>query len=106
MAESLGQKIKSLRLKLGFSLDELADRTDTSKSYLWELENRDGRKPSGDKLSRIALELGVTAEYLLSSSAGPDEETLRTAFFRKFDRLDDDDKERIGQMIEQWGKKK
>lgn len=106
MTGTLGQKIKTLRQQLGLSLDELAEQTDTSKSYLWELENREERKPSGEKLSRIALELGVTAEYLLNDAAGPDEDVQRTAFFRKFDRLEDDDKDKIEQMIELWGKKK
>ena len=48
----------------------------------------------------------MTAEYLLSDAAEPDEDVLRQAFFRKFDRLDDGDKEKIEQMIELWGKKK
>lgn len=106
MAGSLGQKIKALRQELGFTLDKLAELTDTSKSYLWELENREERKPSGEKLTRIAVELGVTAEYLLNDAAEPDEDVLRQAFFRKFDRLVDSDKDKIEQMIELWGKKK
>lgn len=106
MAGSLGQKIRRLRQELGLSLDQLAERTDTSKSYLWELENREQRKPSGEKLTRIAVELGVTAEFLLSDAVDPDEDVQRQAFFRKFDRLDDGDKEKVEQLIELWGKKK
>ena len=51
MPSSLGDKIRKHRLEKGYSLDKLAKRTDSSKSYLWELENRDTRKPSGEKLT-------------------------------------------------------
>ncbi|XIA62052.1 helix-turn-helix domain-containing protein [Bradyrhizobium sp. TZ2] len=43
-----------LRKKKGYSLDELARLSGASKSYLWELENRDERKPSAEKLIDIA----------------------------------------------------
>ena len=41
-------------------LDQLADATESSKSYMWELENKDDPKPSADKLARIAAVLDVT----------------------------------------------
>jgi len=106
MATSLGEKIKRHRQEKGYSLDKLADLTDSSKSYIWELENRDTRKPSGEKLTRIAQALSVTTDYLLDESADPDEDVVREAFFRKFSKLDPDDKKRIEDMIEAWGKKR
>lgn len=106
MATSLGEKLKQHRLKLGYSLDELAKLSESSKSYLWELENRDTRKPSAAKLTKIAEVLSVTTEYLLDENAGLDDKQMKEVFFRKFNRLDDGDKERIEEMIEAWGKKK
>ena len=53
MPSSLGDKIRKHRLEKGYSLDKLAELTDSSKSYLWELENRDTRKPSGEKLTEL-----------------------------------------------------
>ncbi len=35
-----------------------------------------------------------------------DDEQIKEAFYRKFNRLDDGDKQRIEEMIEAWGKKK
>jgi hypothetical protein len=35
-----------------------------------------------------------------------DESQIKEAFFRKFSRLEDDDKKRIQDMIDAWGKKK
>ena len=74
MTTSLGAKIKRHRQEKGYSLDKLAELTDSSKSYLWELENRDTRKPSGEKLTRIAQALEVTTDYLLDDSEEPGDE--------------------------------
>jgi transcriptional regulator with XRE-family HTH domain len=105
MPSSLADKIRKHRREKGFSLDKLAKLTDSSKSYLWELENRDTRKPSGEKLTRIADALSVTTDYLLDESAEPNENVLREAFFRKFNKLDPNDQKKIEQMIDAWRKK-
>src|ERR1700738_2432841 len=105
MPPSLGDKIRKHRREKGYSLDKLAKLTDSSKSYLWELENRDTRKPSGEKLTRIAEALSVTTDYLLDESAEPNENVLREAFFRKFNKLDPNDQKKIEQMIDVWRKK-
>ena len=68
MPSSLADKIRKHRREKGYSLDKLAKLTNSSKSYLWELENRDTRKPSGEKLTRIAEALSVTTDYLLDKS--------------------------------------
>ncbi len=106
MTTSLGDKLRRHRQEKGYSLDKLAEITESSKSYLWELENRDTRKPSAEKLTRIAQALDVTTDYLLDESATPDEEVMREAFFRKFSKLDADDRKKIEQMIDVWGKRK
>lgn len=105
MAPSFGDKMRRHRQEKGYSLDKLAELTESSKSYIWELENRDTRKPSAEKLTRIAQALSVTTDYLLDESASPNEEVVREAFFRKFSKLDLDDQKKIEQMIDVWGKK-
>ena len=105
MTTSLGAKIKRHRQEKGYSLEKLAELTHSSKSYIWELENRDTRKPSGEKLTRIAQALSVTTDYLLDDSAEPGDEVLKDAFFRKFSKLAPEDQEKIEQMIDLWGKK-
>ena len=106
MPSSLGEKIRKHRQEKGYSLDDLAKLTESSKSYLWELENRDTRKPSAEKLTRIAQALSVTTDYLLDDSAYPNEGVLKEAFFRKFNKLDPEDRRKIEQLIEVWGKKR
>ena len=65
MTTALGEKIRLLRKKKGYSLDKLAELTESSKSYIWELENKNPSRPSADKLGKIANQLDTTIEYLL-----------------------------------------
>ena len=103
MSTSLGAKLKHHRLEKGYSLDKLAELTGSSKSYLWELENRDTRKPSAEKLNHVAHALGVTTDYLLDGTAGTDDEMRKEAFFRKFSKLTPDEQDKITEIIENWG---
>lgn len=109
MSSSLGQKVKNLRREKGLTLDQLAQATGSSKSYMWEIENKPVARPSAEKLTRIAEVLGVTAEFLIDQERSePTANELDVAFFRKFqsadpavkaklkrilDVLDDDDEE-------------
>ena len=55
MRSPLGEKIHNLRKLKKLSLDQLAELTDSSKSYIWELENKDAPNPSGDKIAKLAV---------------------------------------------------
>lgn len=96
----LGKKIRELRDKKSYTLEELAKRADSSKSYIWELENKAPPRPSGEKLALIAHALDVTTDYLI----GVEPESLETAedkaFFRKYQKMDDDQKEKVRQMLD------
>ncbi len=98
------EKLKKHRTEKGFSLDKLAELTDSSKSYLWELENRDARKPSAEKLTKIAQALGVTTDYLFDNNATADDAVLKEAFFRKFNQLGEDEKKKVYEIVDLWSK--
>ncbi len=103
----LGDKIRELRKAKGMTLEQLAAQTESSKGYIWELENRNTRKPSGEKLLKIAEALGVTAEFLLDDDKNsPDDTVLKSAFFRKFEKLKAGDQERIMKIVEGWAEDK
>jgi transcriptional regulator with XRE-family HTH domain len=106
MTTTLGDRIRELRKKKGFTLDELAAKAESSKSYIWELENKDPPRPSGEKLALIAVALDVTTDYLL----GADTEQLSTAedkaFFRKYQKMDDTQKRQVREMLEVINKKR
>jgi transcriptional regulator with XRE-family HTH domain len=104
MSSRLGEKIRELRKAKGLTLEQLGEKTDSSKGYIWELENRDTRKPSAEKLLKIAEALSVTTEYLLDDSkSNPEDSVVKDAFFRKFDKLNTSDKKKIMNIIDEWG---
>ncbi|HEY2781974.1 MAG TPA: helix-turn-helix transcriptional regulator [Steroidobacteraceae bacterium] len=105
MITPLGRKIRDLRKGKGLTLEELANLADSSKSYIWELENKDPPRPSAEKVAKIAKVLGVTADYLMNKSQkAPDDDVLDAAFFREFKNLKDEDKDRLRDLVKAWGK--
>lgn len=105
MATSLGERLRELRKKKGYTLDELAARSESSKSYIWELENKDPPRPSGEKLALIAEALDVTPDYLLGLDTQV-ESAEDKAFFRKYQKMDAPQKTQIREMLEVINKKR
>jgi len=105
MAGHLGDKIKKLRKKQGLTLDKLSTKASLSKSYLWELENRESQSPSAEKLIALADALGVSADYFLEDDMRePEEKHLDQAFFRGYKNLDSKDKEQLRKILEAFKK--
>ncbi len=103
MNTAMGDKIRTLRKTRGYTLEQLAERAGSSKSYIWELENRAPPRPSAELLTRISTALGVTIEYLLDDTgAVTEEDSADVAFFRKYKRLDEADRIRLRKMIDLW----
>jgi transcriptional regulator with XRE-family HTH domain len=99
----MGDKIRTLRKQKKLSLEKLAELTDSSKSYIWELENKDDPKPSADKVAKIASVLEVTSEFLMSESdASPDDTVIDEAFFRKYKSMPDETKKKLRQILDVW----
>ena len=103
MSTTTGPKIRALRKAREYTLEQLAERAGSSKSYIWELENRAPPRPSAELLTRIATALGVTIEYLLDETdAVTEKDSADAAFFRKYKKLDETDRARLRRMIESW----
>ena len=104
MSTPLGDKIRDLRKAKGYTLDKLAEMAESSKSYIWELENKDPPRPSADKVGKIAAVLGVTADYLMDSTATVKvEDATDNAFFRKYRKMDTATKDKIRKMADLLG---
>jgi transcriptional regulator with XRE-family HTH domain len=89
MATVLGEKIRAERKRLKLTLEDLAEKTGSSKSYIWELENRPVVRPSAEKISKIADVFGVTVEFLLDDEKRtPTESDADQVFFRRVSQLD------------------
>lgn len=105
MPNLLGQKLRALRKEQKLTLEQLATKAKLSKSYLWELENRESQRPSAEKLNALADVLGVTAVYFLEEDVRePEEKHLDDAFFRGYQKLDADSKEQLRRVLEAFKK--
>ena len=105
MATRMGTKLRGLRKKQNLTLDQLAELTKVSKSYLWELEKRDSSKPSAEKLTAIADALGVSANYFMEDDTRePEERHIDEAFFRGYQQLDASAKEQLRKILETFKK--
>ena len=103
MPSPLGDKIRALRKQKKLSLERLAELTESSKSYIWELENKDDPKPSAEKIGKIASVLEVTTEFLLTeSTTPPGEEVIDEAFFRKYKSMPEGTKKRLRKILDAW----
>lgn len=107
MSTPLGDKIRELRKAKGHTLDKLAELAESSKSYIWELENKNPPRPSADKVAKIAAVLGVTVDYLIDSTETVQvEDATDTAFFRKYRKMDPNTKGKIRRMVDLMGEDK
>lgn len=106
MANRLGEKLRDLRKQKGLTLEKLAHAAGLSKSYLWELENRESQRPSAEKLTALADVLGVSASYFIEEDVRtPEERHLDEAFFRGYQKLDPEAKEQIRRILNTFRKK-
>lgn len=104
MSTPLGDKIRELRKAKGYTLDKLAELAESSKSYIWELENKNPPRPSADKVAKIAIALGVTGDYLMDETESVQvEDATDTAFFRKYRKMDPTTKDKIRKMADLIG---
>ena len=101
MTTTTGSKIKALRKDKGYTLDELAELAESSKSYIWELENKNPPRPSAEKLAKIAKALTVTMDYFIDDEI-TEEDSTDQMFYRKYRQMDPDMKKKIRKMIELW----
>ena len=105
MPTRLGEKLRTLRKEKGLTLDKLAERAKLSKSYLWELENRESQRPSAEKLTAIADVLGVSATYFIEDDVRtPREKHIDEAFFRNYQKLEPEAKEQLRKIISTFKK--
>ncbi len=103
MPSPLGDKIRARRKEKKLSLERLAELTESSKSYIWELENKDDPKPSAEKIGKIASVLEVTTEFLLTeSTTPPGEEVIDEAFYRKYKSMPEGTKKRLRKILDAW----
>lgn len=100
-----GKIIKGLRTEKKMTLDQLADATKSSKSYIWELENKNPPRPSAEKLAVIAKVMGVTVDYILGTDDQTKADAEDMAFFREYTELPDETRGQLRDMAKILSKK-
>lgn len=100
MSEKFGEKLRKLRTSKNMTLEELATIVGSSKAYIWQLENKKNAKPSAELLLKIANHFGESPEFFLDDAQDePSDRQVEDAFFRKFQKLSDNDRRTIERIV-------
>ncbi|MCU0973923.1 MAG: helix-turn-helix domain-containing protein [Burkholderiales bacterium] len=97
---AIAARLRKLRAKKGLSLQQLADKVESTKSYIWELESGKRTNPTVDLLARLANELGTTVAWLVGEDAkSADEDQALGLMFRNLEELQVTDREIVKDLI-------
>ena len=101
MASALGVRLRRLREAKKLTLQQVADAAGCTKAYIWELEMREGQRPTAERLNAIAKLLGVTVLHLLGEPIGgiEDPTPADAEFFREYAGMTDDEKTRYREAM-------
>lgn len=66
----LCDRVKILRKERGMTLKSLAFFVSSSKSYMWEIENKEDISISANLAYRLAKVFGVTMEFIVNGDIG------------------------------------
>ena len=99
MASTLGARLRRLREAKKLTLQQVADAVGCTKAYIWELEMKEGQRPSAERIHLLAKVLGVTMEDLMNESNEqvPQASVEDVAFFRQYAGMTEEEKQRYQQ---------
>ena len=101
MNTPLGKRLRQYREAKGLTLQQVADAVGCTKAYIWELEMREGQRPTAERLNGIAKTLGVTVLHLLGEPIGgiEDPSPADAEFFREYAGMSEDEKARYREAM-------
>ena len=101
MASAFGARLRRLREAKKLTLQQVADAVGCTKAYIWELEMKDGQRPSAERIQKIAQVLGVTMEDVMGTpmQEAPQASAEDVAFFREYAGMTDEEKDRYRQAL-------
>ena len=99
MASTLGARLRRLREAKKLTLQQVADAVGCTKAYIWELEMKEGQRPSAERVHLLAKVLRVTMEDLMSETNEqvPQASVEDVAFFRQYAGMTEEEKLRYQQ---------
>ena len=101
MASAFGARLRRFREAKKLTLQQVADAVGCTKAYIWELEMREGQRPTAERLNAIAKFLGVTVLHLLGEPIGgiEDPSPADAEFFREYAGMTEDEKARYREAM-------
>ena len=101
MTTPLGKRLRQYREAKGLTLQQVADAVGCTKAYIWELEMREGQRPTAERLNASAKCLGVTVLHLLGEPIGgiEDPSPADAEFFREYAGMTEDEKARYREAM-------
>ncbi len=101
MASTLGARLRRLREAKKLTLQQVANAVGCTKAYIWELEMKEGQRPSAERIHLLAKVLGVTMEDLMNESNEqvPQASVEDVAFFRQYAGMTEEEKLRYQQAL-------
>ncbi|WP_297446840.1 helix-turn-helix transcriptional regulator [Acidiferrobacter sp.] len=101
MASAFGVRLRRLREAKKLTLQQVADAVGCTKAYIWELEMREGQRPTAERVQALAKVLGVTMEDVMGEpmSQVPEASPADVAFFRTYAGMTEDEKVRVRQAL-------
>ena len=101
MASAFGARLRRYREAKGLTLQQVADEVGCTKAYIWELEMKDGQRPSAERVQALARVLGVTMEDIMGEpieqvpQASPED----VAFFREYAGMTEEEKKNYQDVL-------
>ncbi|MDR2873049.1 MAG: helix-turn-helix domain-containing protein [Xanthomonadaceae bacterium] len=101
MASVFGIRLRRLREVKKLTLQQVADAVGCTKAYIWELEMRDGQRPTAERIQALAKVLGVTMEDIMGTPMQqvPEASPEDVAFFRDYAGMTDEEKKNYQNVL-------
>ena len=97
--KAMGQRIKTARERKGYTQEQLAERLNLSVQHVSVME-RGVEAPKLETFIRIANELQVNADFLLSDVLAVSAQLEANDLYERMEAVSDRDKERILKVIQ------
>ncbi len=99
MTDTFGERLQRLRNREGLTLEQLANAVDSTKSYVWELENKPNIRPSAELVYKLAKALDKTVGVLMGEKEPDELPEEDQVFFRNYQELRPDTKDKLTKIM-------
>ena len=99
MIGTFGERLQRLRSREGLTLEQLANTVDSTKSYVWELENKPNIRPSAELVYKLAKALDTTVGVLMGEKEPDELPEEDQVFFRNYQEFRSETKDKLTKIM-------